>query len=362
MTAPEAFTPVVEHPDEVTGAWMSTALSRAGAAVEVASLAYERIGTGQTGACYRFHLEHAGGAPDTVILKTAAGAPEQRARVRRGYRAEVFFYQHLLHRAKIRTPRCWHAAIAEDATAFALLLSDAAPAAAGAQERGCGDDEAAEALRNLAGLHAAFWNSPVLGEEASWLAMDPARADVLAGIHATATEQFLDRFSPQLTVGEAQILRRASRLIRDWLLAGEGPRTVLHGDYRLDNLLFPPQGAGPVLAVDWQTLDIGLPGRDVAYFLATALELEDRRRLEARLLAAYHDQLRRHGLEGYSFEACELDYRRGMLQAPFITMIGCFLATGERSEAADRMFLSMARRGIHAIQDLEVLQLLEASP
>lgn len=45
------------------------------------------------------------------------------------------------------------------------------------------------------------------------------------------------------------------------------------------------------------------------------------------------------------------------LQAPFITVIGCVLATGERSEQADRMFLSMARRAICAIEDLEVLDL-----
>lgn len=359
MTA--GFTPVVEHPDEVSAAWMSTALSAAGRPVRIAALGYERIGTGQTGACYRFHLEHADDAPRTVILKTAAGSPEQRARVRRGYRAEVFFYQQLLQRAKIHTPRCWHAAISDDALTFALLLSDAAPAVPGAQERGCGEDEAADALRNLAGLHAAFWNSPILAEEAAWLAMEPARAEVLARTHAVATDQFLTRYAAELSAEEAEVLRRATALIHGWLLAGEGPRTVLHGDYRLDNLLFPPHGAGPVLAVDWQTLDVGLPGRDLAYFLATALESEDRRRLETSLLQAYHDQLRAHGLQGYSLEACRLDYRRGMLQAPFITMIGCFLATGERSAAADRMFLSMARRAIHAIQDLEVLELLEAA-
>jgi hypothetical protein len=37
-------------------------------------------------------------------------------------------------------------------------------------------------------------------------------------------------------------------------------------------------------------------------------------------------------------------------------------ATGERSDASDAMFLSMARRAAQALEDLQVVQLLEASP
>ena len=49
----------------------------------------------------------------------------------------------------------------------------------------------------------------------------------------------------------------------------------MHGDYRLDNLMFPEHGDG-VVAVDWQTLAIGPPGRDLAYFLATSVLVDDR--------------------------------------------------------------------------------------
>ena len=44
---------------------------------------------------------------------------------------------------------------------------------------------------------------------------------------------------------------------------------LIHGDYRLDNLMFPPHGTG-VVAVDWQTLAVAPPARDLAYFLATS--------------------------------------------------------------------------------------------
>ena len=45
-----------------------------------------------------------------------------------------------------------------------------------------------------------------------------------------------------------------------------GPETLTHGDYRLDNLLFPPDG-GRVGVVDWQTLGIGPAVGDASYFL-----------------------------------------------------------------------------------------------
>lgn len=52
------------------------------------------------------------------------------------------------------------------------------------------------------------------------------------------------------------------------------------------------------------------------------------------------------------------DYRLGLFQAPFITVIGATLATAERSGDADEMFLSMARRSCAAIHDLNPFAVL----
>ena len=98
-----------------------------------------------------------------------------------------------------------------------------------------------------------------------------------------------------------------------------GVQGLVHGDYRLDNLMFPEHGDG-VVALDWQTLAIGPRGRDLAYFLATSVLVDDRREHESALVAEYLDELRRIGVEGYSFEQCFADYRLGVLQGPMITM------------------------------------------
>ena len=67
---------------------------------------------------------------------------------------------------------------------------------------------------------------------------------------------------------------------------------LVHGDYRLDNMLFGEPGADrPLTVVDWQTVTWGPAMTDVAYFLGCALPVEVRREHYDTLLGAYHDAL-----------------------------------------------------------------------
>ena len=69
----------------------------------------------------------------------------------------------------------------------------------------------------------------------------------------------------------------------------------MHGDYRLDNLMFPPVGDGAV-ALDWQTVGVGPPARDIAYFLGNSLERAERQAHEEVLVGRYHEALRERGV------------------------------------------------------------------
>ena len=71
-----------------------------------------------------------------------------------------------------------------------------------------------------------------------------------------------------------------------------------------------------VAAVDWQTVALGLPARDVAYFLGTSLAVDDRRAHEQALVAAYHGALAGHGVGGYTLDECWDDYRFGLPPGP----------------------------------------------
>jgi len=127
------------------------------------------------------------------------------------------------------------------------------------------------------------------------------------------------------------------------------------------NLMFPPTGDA-VAALDWQSVSVGAPGRDLAYFVGTTFEPEDRRRCEDDLVTAYHDELVARGVRDDDRDRCADDYRARHLQGPLITVLGAIHATAQRSERADRMFLVMATRSCAAIRDLHALDLVGARP
>jgi len=350
---------VIDGPD-ITADWLNGVFRATASDAHVRAVDVEKIGSGQTGANFRLHLD-ADGLPATLIAKTAAGDRAARERVSAGYRSEVGFYNVFRDRVHIRTPRCWYAAISDDNCDFVLLLDDLAPARPGVQVEGCTAEQAADAVRNLAGLHAPVWNDRTLFDHRDWLSsMTGSRSEFLGTITQRAAEVFVDRYAAELGDDDIDTLRRAAALTARWGAIDTGVLALVHGDYRLDNLMCPESGDG-VFAVDWQTLTIAPPGRDLGYFLATSLHVDDRRAQQDGLVAAYVDEVQRLGVADWTVEQCGIEYRLGVLQAPMITMIGAAYATAERSAAADAMFLAMATRACGAVRDLDTFALVESS-
>jgi aminoglycoside/choline kinase family phosphotransferase len=351
----------VDDPEEVTADWLTAVLQNSGHDCTVRGVRRDRIGTGQMGASYRLHLDLAASAadsvPPTLVLKIAAGNPEERARVNRGFEKEVRFYQDLAPHTSVSTPNCWFADISADLNTFVLLLDDLAPRVPGRQVDGCSYKQAIAAVENLAGLHAPLWGSPLLQDHAGWLTpLDAGVGEFLGALMATSTEQFLELYRDELTAVDQSTLRLAAAAIGPWAALKREQLTLIHGDYRLDNLMFDPANAS-VSAVDWQTTTSGSPTLDVSYFLATSVLPEERRRHERRLLAAYLEALAKYEV-AYSFDDAMADYRRDILHAPLITVLGRVYATAAPTPEADAMFLAMATRSCAAIRDLDTLALV----
>lgn len=331
---------------DLTPGFLSAALGR-----EVAAVVAEPLGAGQMGSTHRLALRYADGVggPTTLVAKLAAGDPGRRAQVADGYRKEVGFYRHIAPTVDVAAPACHHAAIADDGT-FTLLLDDLSPATTVPQVAGCTVEMAEAAIRNVAGLHAPRWNDPSLADHDFLAVTDDGAAEFLGALHVDATEQFVDRYRDDLAPADVDTLRRSAGATAAWLLTRPEPFSVVHGDYRLDNITFHPDG--PTAAVDWQTLTLAPPARDVAYLLGTSLDPELRRGAERRLVATYHQELVARGIQGYDPERAFDDYRLGHLHGPLITVLGSEFATADRTPAADAMFLAMARRTCTALRDL----------
>ncbi|MGV0744717.1 phosphotransferase family protein [Mycolicibacterium sp. XJ870] len=347
---------IPSRPAEVTASWLSTILR-----AEVTSVTTAPIGTGQTGATYRVSVTYADSPdlPDTFAIKLPSQDDTVRDRVSIGYRSEHAFYTNVASRVQIPVPHCHHCEIAGEGADFVLLLADMAPAVQGDQIAGCTADEATLAVRALANLHGPTWCDPQWANFPG-IAMpkpEPDSAKGFGDIAKMAADITLDKLGARMSAENRETLGAAMSVVTPWLLAEPDRFAILHGDYRLDNMLFDPDRSR-ITVVDWQTLGSGLPARDLSYFTATSLLPLARAAVEANLVDEYHRTLLTHGVTGYDRETCWQDYRLGMLQAPLITVLGCAFATS--TERGDDMMLVMAERGCQAIRELGTLDLINA--
>lgn len=335
--------------EELTPEWLSEALGR-----RVTAVRSEPVGTGQIGTCHRLHLEGTG-VPATVLAKLPAVDPAARELLAGVYRTEALFYAEVAPTVAIRVPACHHVTASGASGDFVLLLEDLAPAVQGDQLAGCTVDQARDAVVNLAGLHGPRWGDSTLLDLDGITATDAEGARLLAELYGPAAEIFLDGLGHLLAPEDHGTLRDCVAVTEAWALARSERVGLVHGDYRLDNLLFPPGGGPGSVAVDWQTLSLGLPARDLAYVLGTGLAVAERRAHERDLVASYHSALEGYGVAAYPGDLAWDDYRFAMPQGPLVAVFGC--AYGTRTDRGDLMFAAMVTRACAAIRDLDSLAL-----
>ena len=344
-------------PADVTPEWLEAVLQTGVKSVDVTP-----IGTGQTGATYRLAVSYASEEPElpaTFAIKLSSQDDAVRERVALGYRSEHAFYTGVANLVRVPIPAHFHCEISEDGGDFVLLLADMAPAVQGDQIDGCTQAEATLAVRALAGLHGPTWNDPAWIEFPG-LAMSLATDDAIKGlgdIAVMAAQMTLDRLGSRMTAEDRETTTEAMSVVTPWLMADRNRFSLMHGDYRLDNMLFDPART-KVTVVDWQTLGTGLPARDLAYFTGTSLLPNTRAQADEDLVSAYFDELATYDVADYDRETCWRDYRVGMLQVPLISVLGCAFAIS--TERGDDMMLVMLERGCQAIRDLGSLDLVKA--
>jgi hypothetical protein len=344
-------TNVVERPSDLTAEWLSEALG-----TPVTGFAFERIGTGQMSECYRVALTYADqdARPDSVVLKVAATDPSSRQTgLALGlYEREVRFYTDIAPGLDGPVAPCYHSAYDAGTGAFHLLLGDAAPAAVGDEIHGATREQAILALTELGKLHAPLLDDSAVAH-ADWLNRDlPMNQALIGQLYAGFSERYADRITPE---HRAVCERLVSGF--DAYAAAEADRLhgLVHGDYRLDNLLFGQVGAERLLTVvDWQTVTWGPAFTDVAYFLGCALPNDHRRDHYAALLQAYHEGL------GPDAPISLEDVRDGVRRASFFGVMMAIVSSMlvARTDRGDEMFMVMLQRHCQHVLDTGALDVL----
>ena len=352
--------PFISRPDDVTPEWL-TAVLRAGGATDegtVVEVQSRSVGTGQVGDSVRFTLtwDDADAGPATVVGKFPTEDETSRATATavRTYEVETRFYQQLRGRVDIAAPVPYYAQIEMETHEFAILMNDLAPVEQGDQIAGCTPDQAALAVEEAAKLHAPLWDDSTLAGQ-DWLNRNSPEG--LRGLVDMVWSGFLERYDGRL---DSEVVEAGSVLVeRLEAYVGHQPEhlTAVHGDFRLDNMLFDPSPGGvPLTVVDWQTVSHGAGVQDVAYFLGTGLEPGLRADVEQDLVREYLATLRAGGVEDLSFEACWDQYRRYAFAGFVMAMISSMIVG--QTDRGDEMFMAMANRSGRMAIDLDTLAML----
>ncbi len=343
---------IPESPEYLTVDWLTSAL-REGGTINTASVASFEAGPlaeggGHYGQIARLHLYYdlnEAGAPESMVAKFSSAAPKMRERPNTiaAYEREIRFYQRLAHQTSLPTPTCYYSDINTETGMHILLLEDLGPAGVGSKVAGCSPEQAELAIHQIASFHAAWWEKPLL-EELSWLTGVARNPAALRDSHNLWWTDFMRQAEHRLPdqikeIGERLGQHRASMLQQP---RRTSPRTLCHGDYSLDNLIFgTPDGGAPITVIDWQLTRLGRGIGDVAYFLGESLDPEDRRAIEMELLGAYYQILIDNGVQGYTFGQCLHDYRLSLLDrfGSLISTIAAMPFTKEQLQIHIDIFL-----------------------
>jgi hypothetical protein len=339
---------------DITPDWLSDALRSSGAlgtarVIEIAPVALGE-GEGFIGQLARLHLRYdvdEADAPRTVIAKLPTLVRQNRmmGELLGAYEREVYFYRELAAKLPSRIPRVYYADMGVNPLSdhsvrilawidrrptwmmailivflavvarfsrrrYALVLEDLAPAEVGNQIGGASQERCRAALQELARLHARFWQNSDLDAH-FWLVPQDVAVNSVHLMYRRARPDFARRYvtrHPELRPYLAWLDDHASDLMR--LFHGAPHHTLIHMDYRLDNLFFYEDG---IAIFDWQTVSRGPGVYDAAYFLSGALTADFGVESEHELTVAYHAALVACGVRDYPLDRCLIDYRRAMM-------------------------------------------------
>ena len=183
---------------------------------------------------------------------------------------------------------------------YVLVLEDIADARPPSQVEGGSLDDALISLETLAKFHAHHWmnEESIAVSDRIWALNRLPK--VSQACYARNREEFIGRFGELVGDEKMRVIDDTQDRLEDLLAPlAQDPWTLLHGDYRLDNIMFRPNGE--IVVIDYQLLSKGRPGWDVAYFITTALSA-DYKSEEETMLKHYHETLLRAGITNYSFE------------------------------------------------------------
>lgn len=339
---------------DVTPAWLAEATGLPVTGVETELFG---VGIGVSSALYRARLAGEG-CPETVVVKLPAldEAAVFTSTVLRMYLREAGFFTELAAQSPIRVPRCHHAAADEDTSHFVVVMEDLGALRCVDQLEGMALVDAQRAVDGLAAWHATWWGqAEPLAERGLTVSLaDPIYPAVLPMVFAEGWEKVTAECAVPASILE--VGPRFSDAIPGLLSdLAQAPATMIHGDYRADNLFFGDDGS--VAAVDFQLIGTGSGAYDLAYFVTQSLEVDVAAAEERGLFDRWCAALVAEGVPEGELARMWDDYRKAALFClvyPIVASRGMDMGDPRQHELVD----CMLRRFDRAVDQLDLVELL----
>ena len=354
--------PAVPAIGELSAAWFTDLLRRSGdldADTAVVGVDMETIGEGASmmSELARAHLTYDGvtAAPDSLIVKVPT-TDEHRLFIAvntKFYEREVRFYRELAAHVPVAVPRCLFADIDPATSQFLLVLEDVGHLRQVDQVEGCGWDDAVTAVQAIADFHAPNWGKDLSHLEDTFLPMNgDLNQFVIPMLFGDGWPKMRDKFANMMTPEILHLGDHYLETIPAMLDLMQEPNTLAHLDFRIDNVLFGPDGA---TLIDFQLAAVSNGVTDIAYFVSQSLQSDLAAERGLDLLGVYLDQLETNGVQFDRVEA-HRKYQNGLVFS-FVFPVNLLAGDDTLPERGKALARTMLQRSVAAIEHARAFEL-----
>lgn len=328
-------------PNEVTADWLAHQLPAeflGGARITAVSATDIGEGTGIFGQIARLHLDLDDGTRRSVVVKMPC-LEEANLAVARAlglYEREIAMFDEVIGSSPLRGPARLASPV-DDAGGFVLVIEDLSHGwRVGDQVVGATLVEAEAIVDALAGFHAHWWEHPSL-DTMDWLPLPdaPQYMAVVPEIYRAGLPVLESEWADRIAAGSLDIARRVAPIFEELTLrTGRGPRTITHGDVRLDNVFFAETDPRTVAFIDFQLSQRGRGIADLAYMIGTSVPRDIATKHWRALVERWLDAIHARGI-AYDLDDALTHYREAALyyMSGAMSLVGTFDAGNERGAA-----------------------------
>jgi len=331
--------------DQITPSLLTEALRDSGFSdVDVVAVSAERIAVGEgfLGELARLTLTYGSGTgPATAIAKipTTDSGLKPLGDMLDVYRREHLAYAEVIPQLKVRTPRAYYNAGNAESGAYCLVLEDVGHLLPGDHHAGGTLPQAQSAFVAAAGIHSRWWGKV---DQLDWVPpIDSPLNMGLQGLVEANWATIVDSYGHLLGADVVGRLEQFVPTMSDLLVAyGAASRTLVHSDFRLDNMFFD---GDELVLLDWQVIGRGDGMADLCPFVSSNFDSDFRRAHEDNLFKSYFRAMTEAGAGHLAFEDLMRSYR---VSLNFWLAMWCNSAVskGETTQRGEELFERLITR------------------